>query len=170
MNPVRIYEVLTLARHRLFDWIRPLSQEEYTREFAFGRLTLRATMTEIAGTELYLSMRLREERLPPWEDWPISEDRQPTFSALETAWAAQAAKTRATLAAVTDWSQFVSTQVARPHNTLVLTATKADIATQLLLHEVHHRAQAMAMLRQLGIEAQDLDHISFVQKREERGP
>ncbi len=170
MNPVRIYEVLTLARHRLFDWMRPLSQEEYTREFAFGLRTLRATMTEIARTELYLSMRLREERLPPWEDWPISETRQPTFSALEAAWAAQAAKTHATLAAVTDWSQFVTTQVTRPDKILVLTATRDDIATQLLLHEVHHRAQAMAMLRQLGIEAQDLDHISFVQKRAERSP
>ena len=170
MNPVRIYEVLTQARRRLFDWIRPLSQEEYTREFSFGRRTLRATMTEIAGTELYLSMRLREERLPPWEDWPISEDRQPTFSALEATWATQATKTRATLAAVTDWSRSVTTQVIRPHKILVLTATKADITTQLLLHEVHHRSQAMAMLRQLGIEAQDLDHISFVQQREERSP
>jgi uncharacterized damage-inducible protein DinB len=54
-----------------------------------------------------------------------------------------------------------------PDKTLVLTAKKSDIATQLLLHEVHHRAQAMAMLRQLGIAAQDLDYLGFVQRREE---
>ncbi|MGQ0549944.1 MAG: DinB family protein [Armatimonadota bacterium] len=38
----------------------------------------------------------------------------------------------------------------------------------MLLHEVHHRAQAMAMLRQLGVEAQNLDYIQFVRRvREE---
>jgi uncharacterized damage-inducible protein DinB len=51
---------------------------------------------------------------------------------------------------------------------VTLTATKAAIATQLLLHEVHHRAQAMAILRQLGVPAQDLDYIVFVQRRNAR--
>ncbi len=48
--------------------------------------------------------------------------------------------------------------------TRTLVATKRDIATQLLLHEVHHRAQAMAMLRHLDVAAQDLDYIYFVQE------
>jgi uncharacterized damage-inducible protein DinB len=170
MNAVRIYDVLTQARHKLFDWMRPLCQEQYTREFPFGRRTLRATMIELARVELYLSMRLREERLPAWEDWPITEERLPMFSDLETAWTAQAPKTRGTLAAITDWSRSVTARVTLPDKHLVLTATKADIATQLLLHEVHHRAQAMAMLRQLGLGAQDLDYIGFVQKREEQVP
>ncbi len=38
---------------------------------------------------------------------------------------------------------------------------------QMLFHEVHHRAQAMAMLRQLGIEAQNLDCIGFVHRLRE---
>jgi uncharacterized damage-inducible protein DinB len=50
---------------------------------------------------------------------------------------------------------------------IVSTATKADLATQMLLHEVHHRAQAMATLRQLGVEAQNLDYMTFAAKREE---
>jgi uncharacterized damage-inducible protein DinB len=37
----------------------------------------------------------------------------------------------------------------------------------MLLHEVHHRAQAMATLRQLGVEAQNLDYMTFAAKREE---
>jgi uncharacterized damage-inducible protein DinB len=37
----------------------------------------------------------------------------------------------------------------------------------MLMHEIHHRAQAMAMLRQLGVEAQNLDYISFAARRQE---
>jgi uncharacterized damage-inducible protein DinB len=65
VGPVRSYEYLLLARARLFDRIRPLSQENYTREFPFGLHTLRATMTEIARGEWAFARRLREEALPP---------------------------------------------------------------------------------------------------------
>jgi uncharacterized damage-inducible protein DinB len=36
--------------------------------------------------------------------------------------------------------------------------TAGGIATQIVVHEVHHRAQVMAMLRQFGIPAQNLDY------------
>jgi len=36
-----------------------------------------------------------------------------------------------------------------------------------LMHEVHHRAQAMAMLRQLGVAAQNLDYGVFAFKERE---
>lgn len=77
MNPVRSYEYLRLSRARLFDWIRPLSQEDYTREFPFGLQTVRATITEIARGEWAFARRLREEPLPPWEEWPFREERLP---------------------------------------------------------------------------------------------
>jgi uncharacterized damage-inducible protein DinB len=164
---VRVYDIHTDARQRLFGWVRPLSQEEYTRPFPFGPGSLRGTLVEIARAELFLAMRMREELLPAWEDWPIAEERLPTFPDLETIHTAQARQTRATLAGTKDWDRAVTTQVVRGDKIFTLTATKADIAMQLLLHEVHHRAQAMAMLRQLGVAAQDLDYIGFVQKREE---
>ena len=167
-DPVHVYAILTEARQKLFGWIRPLDQGRYTQEFSFGCRTLRATMIEIAATELYLAMRLREERLPPVAEWPISEERQPTFVSLESAWGALSERTRMTLAHTSDWDHRVTTELVLPQKTLRLTASKADIATQLLLHEVHHRAQAMAMLRQLGVAAQDLDYIGFVQSTETR--
>jgi uncharacterized damage-inducible protein DinB len=168
MDFVRVYDVHTKARQRLFDWVRPLSQEQYTRPFPFGHRTLRGTLVEIARAELFLAMRMREEVLPAWEDWPIAEKRLPTFPDLETVCAAQAIRTRATLADTKGWDRAVTTHVVRGDKVFILTATKADIAMQLLLHEVHHRAQAMAMLRQLGVEAQDLDYIGFVQTRQEQ--
>ena len=44
MNFVRAYDYLTQARARIFDWIRPLNQEQYTQAFPFGLGTLRATL------------------------------------------------------------------------------------------------------------------------------
>ena len=37
-------------------------------------------------------------------------------------------------------------------------ATAGGVASQLLFHEVHHRAQVMAMLRQVGVAAENLDY------------
>ncbi|HEV2357469.1 MAG TPA: DinB family protein [bacterium] len=168
IDPARVYDVQTQARRRLFDWIRPLTQAQYTRPFPFGLATLRATLIEIPFTELYLAMRLREEVLPPFSDWPIGEHRQPTFADLEAVWEPQMRETRATLARTTDWDREVTSEIRWPDRVVAVTATKADIATQLLLHEVHHRAQAMAILRLLGVPAQDLDYIGFVQRRSVR--
>ena len=41
MGFVRVYAIHTQARRRLFDWVRPLSQEQYTRTFPFGLRSLR---------------------------------------------------------------------------------------------------------------------------------
>jgi uncharacterized damage-inducible protein DinB len=162
---VRVYDIHTQARAKLFDWIRPLSQEEYTKEFPFAHRTLRATMHEIATTEWWFTLRLREEAMPrpfSWKDLPMNQ--HPTFAELERAWAEQVPQTRATLAGLTDLEKIVETRMYGRKRVRILTAKKGDIATQLLLHEVHHRAQAMAMLRHLGVEAQDLDYLHFLQE------
>jgi uncharacterized damage-inducible protein DinB len=167
MNFVRVYDVLAQAREKLFGWTRPLNQTQYTQPFPFGLRTLRATMIETVRVEDFYGKRLREEPLPSFDDYPISETRQPTFADLERVWTILAQETRATLAGITDWDRTVTRRFEEANKIIVSTATKADVATQLLLHEVHHRAQAMAMLRQLGVEAQNLDYIAFTGRREE---
>ena len=171
MDYVHGYDVLTQARERLFDWVRPLSQEQYTREFPFGLGTLRATLIETARTELLYRMRLHGDPLPPplplLENFPISETNQPTFADLERAWTGQSKETRAALAETMDWNTLMRRRAEENGNVVVYTMSKGEIATQMLLHEVHYRAQAMAMLRQLGVPAQDLDYARFVVRREE---
>ena len=175
MDFVRIYDVHSQAREKLFNWIRPLSQEQYTQSFPFGLHTLQTTMVELAGTELWLARRIREEPFPEpfsWDEWPIREQTCPSSADLEQAWRAQMPQTRATLAAITDPRRIVETRLVGRKRMMFYSAAQGDLATQLLLHEVHHRAQAMAMLRQFGIEAQDVDYIDFVQtvRREDREP
>jgi len=170
MEYAHVYDVLTQARQRLFGWIRPLSQEQYTQRFPFGLGTIRATLNEIARVELLYAMRLRQDPVPAPpldENFAISETRQPTFADLEKVWTAQAPQTRATLAGTTDWTKTVTRRFEQGDNVVVTTVSKDEIAVQMLMHEVHHRAQVMSMLRQLGVEAQNLDYIGFVARREE---
>ena len=168
MDFVHIYDVLTQARSKLFDWIRPLPQEQYTKEFPFGLHTLRATLVEIAVTEWALARRIHGETVPPREEWPINEKRLPTFGDLEPVWRQQAPRTRSTFTEVTDWDQVMEWRIVGPGQTnLLRSATRAQIATNMLFHEVHHRAQAMAMLRQMDVEAQNLDYILFVHRLRE---
>lgn len=164
---VHVYDVQTKAREKLFDWVRPLPQDQYTRSFPFGRGTIRTTLTHMAAAEWFLSRWIRGEADAGAAE-PPSEERQPAFADLETLWRAQAPRTRATLADVVDWNAEVETRIVRPSRLVVIRAApRAQVATQLLLHEVHHRAQVMAMLRALGVEAQTLDYIGFVHKRRE---
>jgi uncharacterized damage-inducible protein DinB len=48
----------------------------------------------------------------------------------------------------------------------IVTASADALFTQLVMHEVHHRAQALNMLRQLGVTVAALDFNSFFERRE----
>jgi uncharacterized damage-inducible protein DinB len=168
LDAMRLYDYLTAARHKLLDWVRPLTQEQYTKEFPFGLKTVRATLIEMARAEWIYMTRLAGETVPPRDQWPITEDRYPAFADLEKAWTALEPRTRAALAGVADWDQRREWQatVSPPGKTLLVAGTPADIAAQFFFHEVHHRAQVMAMLRQFGIAAQNLDYsgLMFTQR------
>ena len=63
---------------------------------------------------------------------------------------------RKALRAVRDWdAPFEYPGTRNPRR--IITATPADIVALLAFHEVHHRAQAMNMLRHLGVATADLD-------------
>jgi uncharacterized damage-inducible protein DinB len=168
MDFTHVYDILTQARQKLFGWLRPLSQEQYTQRFPFGVGTIRATVIEIANVEWLYGRRLQQPSMVITRDqWPITEARQPTFRDLEAVWTKQAPRTRAILAGISDWDTVVEYRrvlPGPPERVQIVSASKGDLATQMLMHEVHHRAQAMAMLRQLGVAAQNLDYGAFAFK------
>ena len=166
-NPPHLYAYLVTARTKLLDWVRPLSLEQYTREFPFGLKTLRDTLVEIPLAEWSYIRRMREEpiTLQSEEEHPFWRYYDTDFPPLEAAWRELTDDTRRTLRAITDWSRPVEyTPVGGDRRVRIRTAT-GGIAAQLLFHEIHHRAQAMAMLRQLGIPAQDLDYSILAYER-----
>ncbi len=70
------------------------------------------------------------------------------------------------LATILDWDSQLEYQITNDDGKPeLIIASPSDIFTQLALHEVHHRAQAMNILRQLGTPAEDLDFNTLMYKR-----
>ncbi len=168
MQPfVTMYDYLSKARERLFDWIRPLSQEQYTREFPYALKTVRATVLEMARAEWSYGKRIRNIPVAIG-DAPFTPEKMPTFAEAEAAWRKLAPETRAVLDQITDGNQPVEYRFAPPNAPAVrIRTTAAGIASQMVFHEVHHRSQAMSMLKQLGVTAQNLDYATFMFDRQQ---
>lgn len=163
---MRIYDYLVLARARLLDWTRPLAAEAYERNFAIGLGSLARTLTHIMICEWYYIERMAGRETPPYAQWPIQDEKPPALAVLEAAWTEQVGRTREALRGVRDWDATIEYRVTEPDGRrIIVTTSAADIFTQLAMHEVHHRAQAMNMLRQLGVAAQDLDFNEFMYRR-----
>ena len=165
MEPLKVYEYLALARGRVFQWVRPLTEEQYLRAFPIGLGSVGRTLTHIMICEWMYVRRIGGLEVPPYEQFPFQDESPPPFATLEAAWIEQAGRTKAVLSAVRDWSATLEYRVTRDDRQEIVTASPADIFTQLALHEVHHRAQAMNMLRQLGITADDIDYNSLMYQR-----
>lgn len=167
-TPPGVYEYLVKARAKLLDWVRPLTLEQYTKEFPFGKKTIRDTLVEISLAEWIYGTRLIGETVPPRDQQPFVKYYQTEFAPLEDAWRELADRTRSILRGERDWARPVE-YIIRPQNRppVRIRATSGGLATQLVCHEVHHRAQAMAMLRQFGIPAENLDYSAFMVERTE---
>ena len=159
LNPVHLYSYLVKAREKLLDWVRPLTLDQYTQEFPLGLKTLRNSLVEIPQAEWTYVQRLRGRDVPPWDDRPFARFYKTDFTSLEAAMRAQVEETANTIREISDWARPIE-YVIPPSDEppLRIRTTTGGIAAQLLFHEIHHRAQAMAMLRQLGVPAQDLDY------------
>ncbi len=81
-------------------------------------------------------------------------------------WAKVAKSTNAAYAAVEDWHDPITYRITLDTGvTEDVTATGVDLATQLVLHEVHHRAQALNILRRLGAPCEDIDFNAIMYDR-----
>lgn len=170
MQPLKIYDYLTKARERVFDAVRGLSPELYQREFSIGLKTFGTTLTHMMIVEWAYIERIQRHDLPPYETWPIQDEKPPAFGVIETTWREQAPRTRAVVQAAHasgSWErEFDYTSKSREGKLTRITVSPADIFTQMTLHEVHHRAQVMAMLRECGVVLQDLDFGYMMYKRQ----
>jgi uncharacterized damage-inducible protein DinB len=165
IDPLKTYDYLTLARQRILAWVRPLSPEQYTKQFPIGLGSLARTLTHIMTSEWYYMERMQGHAIAPDEQWPIRDEAPPPFATLEAAWIDLARRTRAALSEVRDWKADLVYGIDGDKGPEIITASASDIFTQLVLHEVHHRAQAMNMLRHLGFAAEDIDFNTMMYKR-----
>lgn len=167
MEPLKIYDYLVLARQRVFDAVRPLTTDEYARQFPIGLGSLGRTLTHIMICEWTYVLRIERRPVPPYEQFPFQDETPPPFATLEAAWTNQASRTREALESVRDWKAEIEYLAMWGDPPKMVIASAADIFTQMALHEVHHRAQAMNMLRQLGVPLEDIDYNTLMFRRRE---
>jgi uncharacterized damage-inducible protein DinB len=163
MEPAQTYTYLMRSRERVFDSVRPLTPVQAAREFEFGLKSISSTLAHIMISEWYYLQRLESREVPAYEHWPIKYESPPSISAMETIWRAQAAEVLAYVQRERDWSRSVS-WVSFPNEQgqrFDITTTAAGQLSQLVLHEVHHRAQLMTMLRLIGEGVPPLEDLDF---------
>jgi uncharacterized damage-inducible protein DinB len=171
MDPRRIYEYLLRSRGMLLDAVRPLTSDQYRRPFTFALKTVGATLTHMMTSEWYYIERITGRNVPPYEEWPIREEAPPPFDVLEPIWREQGARARGVIDGERDWTRRIAwlsfpDERGRRFN---ITASAGDFFTQLALHEVHHRSQAMVMLRELGRPLEDVDFNALMFDRQPAG-
>ncbi len=172
MDAIKTYDYLTKTRERVFDAVRPLTPQQYRRPFDFGLGNIASTLTHVMISEWYYVERLDGRPVAPYEQWPIQYEKPPEFATVESTWRPQAERVRASLARQSDWGRVVS-YLSFPDESgkrFQISATAGDFFAQLVMHEVHHRAQLMAMLRLLGDgvrPVQDLDYNDLMFERRE---
>jgi len=152
MNPLTTYEYLTTTRAKVLDAARLLPDGLYRRPFPFGLSTIASTLTHIMISEGYYADRLEGRDVPPYDRWPIKYESPPALGIVEDLWRTQAERVRGIVLAERDWTRpvsWVSFPDGQGRRSRIGT-TSGGLLTQLALHEVHHRAQVMAMLKLLG--------------------
>jgi uncharacterized damage-inducible protein DinB len=165
MNPRRTYGYLARARDIVFDWVRPLSPDDYQRRFPIGPGSLAKTLAHILMCEWIYVRRMQRLEIPPFETWEIRDDQPPTFDQLEHAWRRQADQTRAAIDRIADWEATIEYRPALGGITDTFITTPGMLFTQLALHEMHHRAQVLNMLRHLGVALRDIDFNDLMETR-----
>lgn len=163
MDPIRLYDYLARSRAEIFDAIRPLSAEQYGREFPFGLGSIRKTIPHMVNAEWVYVHRILAQDVP--DKRPIDAENPPEFPAAEAVWNQQADRTREALAQVRDWATTREYRRRWIDGDVIVTASPDEFFAQLYTHEIHHRSQVMAMLRQMGAPAQDLDYSILMHPR-----
>ncbi len=169
MQPHVMYDYLAKARGRLSDWIRPLSKEQYDREFPYALKTIHATLVHTAAAEWVYGKRVHGQPVAIGEA-PFTGEKMKSFGEIEAGWERLAGETRKWLEATRDWGTPLEYRMfpQGPDAPAVrVRTTKGGIVSQLLFHEVHHRSQVMSMLKQLGVQAQNLDFGALMFDREQ---
>jgi uncharacterized damage-inducible protein DinB len=172
MDPIKIYDYLVRSRERVLEAVQRLTPSQYEREFTIGMKKIGVTLTHIMISEWYYMERMAGRPVLPYEEWPIQYENPPALEVIDGTWREQTKRVRASIAAERDWSRRI-TYVSFPledGKRYHITATAGDFFTQLTLHEVHHRAQLMSMLREFAATVpppQDIDYNDLMFERRE---
>lgn len=158
MNQVSMFRELYAyddwATSRVLDAAAPLNDEQRDRPFDMGFKSLRATLVHTYGAKLVWLHRIADGLAAKWENVPDDQtlDRTRTNAAIlsERYGAILASLDDAGLERMLDYRDMRGNQ----HKSRLL-----DVLLHVANHGVHHRSQALNMLRHLGAKPPRIDFI-----------
>ena len=167
MEPLRCYDYLLASRNRVFEWIAALTDETYRSAHPIGLGSIARTMHHLRGAEWAYMHRIRGGTQPPPKpaqdlDPECDSSNALAFPLLESAWRAQGVRVRADLALVTDWCTQLVCETTVEGKPYFYRASRGDFFAQLVIHEAHHRAQILHMLRRVGVETDEIDYNALM--------
>ena len=158
INPIRtLFDYSDRANDQIIEASEALNDDQLDRRFKMGRGTLRKTLKHILAGEHVWLLRWNGQADAPWLDEEVATPVTGIARDLR-----QTSKER---------SKFLDTinegDASPPMSYLdtvsgYFTASLGDMILQGLVHSIHHRAQAVNMLRQLGVEPPEVDYMMSV--------
>lgn len=168
-DALALYAYLVLARARVMDRAATLAPGQLVQALPIGLGSVAATLTHTVLAEWFYIRRIAGDAVPLYKEWPHQYEHPPALGVIRAFWDEQSVRTQRVLAGERDWDRKISYTALLDENekgpAWTITATPREIFTQLALHEVHHRSQVMAMLRQLCAPVEDLDFSAMTYAR-----
>ncbi|MCK6483506.1 MAG: DinB family protein [Phycisphaerae bacterium] len=147
------------ANQQILRCAAQLSDEQLDRNFDIGRGTLRRTLMHIHAGEQVWHQRSRGQSETPWPD----EKEPVSVVTLAERFGRTAAERDAFLDGVRP-DELPRTITYRDSLGGLFVASLGEMLMQACLHSMHHRAQAVNILRRLSAAPPELDYMMHVRK------
>ena len=147
------------ANGQLMAAATPLSDEQLDRPMEIGLGSLRAILKHIHNGESVWLARWQGRGQTPWPSY----DERPDMATLAGRFRQTVADRDAFLKTLTA-ADFERSVTYRDSKGSLFTATLGDMILQGINHSVHHRAQAVNVLRRVGAGLVELDYMVFMRK------
>ncbi|MCH7799208.1 MAG: DinB family protein [Planctomycetes bacterium] len=155
----RYYEYNDWACERVLDAAEPLDDAGLDRAVQMSLGSLRMTLLHIRDAEQWWLGNWSNEPAEAFQRLPGAT----SIAELRTLSARTATRRNELLATLADEDLGRIVRAGLPDGG-ELTFTMGDTMVQLCGHGTHHRAQALNMLRQLGVDGPDLDYVDFARQ------
>lgn len=162
---IELDTVRTLLRYS--DWANGqilrasarLGDEPLDRPFDMGRGSLRLTLMHIHAGEYVWLQRWGGKTETPWPD----EEEHLSVVTLAESFGQMYARRDGFLKGLSN-ADLARPIVYRDSKGSLFTATLGNMMLQMCVHSMHHRSQAVNMLRRLGAAPPELDYMMWVRK------
>ena len=155
----RMFRYSDWANERLVSAASSLSDEQLDQPMEIGLGSLRATLKHIHDGESVWLARWQGRSETPWPSYY----ERPTVAELAARFK-QTITERETFLKSLSPTDFDRNVTYRDSKGSRFGATLRDMVLQGINHSVHHRAQAVNILRRVGAELVELDYMVFVRK------